>query len=236
MRKLLLFLILFISYQGFSQREQLKNLPNYDKKWVHFGFTVGLNTMDFDIQKSADFLNNNEVYAIENTRQVGFHIGPISSFRISDYLEFRALITLSFGQRDLTYWRLKDTLSPADGLSPQVMKIASTFLEFPLLLKYKAVRINNYAPYVIAGFNPKYDLAARKKIKPEEMPKVRLDNFDPSYELGFGIDFYLEYFRLSAELKYSAGIRNILIPDGTNYTNSVDKLSSRMIMFSLHFE
>ncbi len=236
MRKLVLLIILIGTLPLFAQREQLKNLPNYDRKRVHFGFTIGLNTMDFNILKSADFLNNNEIYAIETTRQVGFHIGPVSSFRITDHLEFRALITLSFGQRDLTYWRLKDTLSPADGLSPHVMKIASTFLEFPLLFKYKAIRINNYAPYVIGGINPKIDLAARKKIKPDEMPKIRLDNFDPSYELGFGIDFYLEYFRLSAEIKYSAGFRNILIPDGTNYTNSIDKLSSRMIMFSLHFE
>lgn len=236
MKKLLLFLILLIPYLGFAQREQLKNLPNYNKKWVHFGFTIGLNTMDFDIQKSADFLNNNEIYAIENTRQLGFHIGPVSSFRISDYLEFRALITLSFGQRDMNYWRLKDTLSPADGLDLHVMKIPSTYLEFPLLLKYKAIRINNYAPYVIGGFNPKIDLAARKKIKPEEMPKIRLNNFDPAVELGVGFDFYLEYFRLSAEIKYSTGIKNILVPDGTNYTNSIDKLSSRMIMFSLHFE
>lgn len=236
MKKLLLIIFLISSIPVFSQREQIKNLPNYNKKRVHFGFTIGLNTMDFDIQKSAAFLNNNEIYAIENTRQLGFHIGPISSFKITDHLEFRALITLSFGQRDLTYWRLKDTLSPADGLTPYVMKIASTFLEFPLLLKYKAIRINNYAPYIIGGINPKIDLAARKKIKPEEMPKVRLENFDPSYELGFGIDFYLEYFRLSAEIKYSAGFFNVLIPDGTNYTSSVDKMSSRMIMFSLHFE
>jgi len=236
MRKLLLIIFIVSSSQIFAQREQLKNLPQFDRKRVHFGFTIGLNTMDFNIQKSAAFLENNEIYAIENTRQVGFHIGPVSSFRINDYLNFRALITLSFGQRDLTYWRLKDTLSPADGLTPYTMKIASTFLEFPLLLKYKALRVNNFAPYVIGGFNPKIDLAARKKIKPNEMPKIRLENFDPSYEMGFGIDFYLEYFRLSVELKYSAGFKNILVPDDTNYTNSIDKMTSRMIMLSLHFE
>ncbi len=236
MKNLLLIIFLMSSLPVLGQREQLKNLPNYNRKRVHFGFTIGLNTMDFDIQKSANFLDNNEIYAIENQRQIGFHIGPVSSFRINDYLNFRALITLSFGQRDLNYWRLKDTLSPADGLSLHTMKIASTFLEFPLLLKYKAVRINNFAPYVIGGFNPKIDLAARKKIKPEEMPKIRLSNFDPAYELGFGIDFYLEYFRLSAEIKYSAGFKNVLVPDDTNYSSSIDKLSSRMIMFSLHFE
>ncbi len=236
MKKWFIVIICLFAYKGFAQREQLKNLPDFSKKNVHFGFTIGLNTMDFDIQKSANFLDNNEIYAIENQRQIGFHIGPVTSFRINDYLNFRALITLSFGQRDLNYWRLKDTLSPADGLSLHTMKIASTFWEFPLLLKYKAVRINNFAPYVIGGFNSKIDLSARKKIKPEEMPKIRLNNFDPAYELGFGIDFYLEYFRLSTEIKYSAGFKNVLVPDDTNYTKSIDKLSSRIIMFSLHFE
>lgn len=236
MRKIFLIITVFYSFQLFAQRQQVKNLPNYDRKKLHFGFTVGLNSMDFIIKKSADFLSNETVYAIENQPQVGFHIGPISNLRLGEHFDLRLLINLSFGQRDLSYWTIKDTNASSPKLALHTMKIASTFLEFPLLLKYKAVRVNNFSPYLIGGINPKLDLAARKKIKDEEMPKIRLENKDLYYEVGFGIDFYLTYFKLSTELKYSAGIMDVLVRDNTPYTSSIDKMNSRMIMFSLHFE
>jgi len=239
MRRFFLVIFLLVPILVIAQRSMPKNLPNYDRKKLHFGFTVGLNTMDFTIQKADDFLNNsvnNNIYAIENQAKLGFHIGPVSNLRLGEFFDLRLLINLSFGQRDLTYWVVQDTSAANIQLTPHTMKIASTFIEFPLLLKYKALRVNNYSPYLIAGINPKIDLAARKKIKEEEMPKIRLSNRDIYYELGFGIDFYLTYFKLSTEIKYSAGIMDVLVRDDTEYTSTIKKMNSRMIMFSLHFE
>ncbi|OQY03441.1 MAG: hypothetical protein B6I20_05000 [Bacteroidetes bacterium 4572_117] len=234
MRSLLLIMILLGSITLSAQRSKPKNLPSYDSKWLHFGFTIGLNIMDFNIQKADDFFDNTKnsnIYAIENQPQLGFHIGPISNLRLSEFLDLRALINLSFGQRDLSYWTVNNSQPTL-----HTMKIASTFIEFPLILKYKALRVNNYSPYLIGGVNPKIDLAARKKIKEEEMPKIRLSNFDVYYELGFGIDFYLTYFKFSTEIKYSAGIMDVLERDNTEYTGTIKKMNSRMIMLSFHFE
>ena len=121
-------------------------------------------------------------------------------------------------------------------LDSHTMKIASTFIEFPIQIKYKSVRINNFCPYLIAGINPKIDFAARKKINEEEMPKIRLKNMDLYYEFGFGIDFYLTYFKLSTELKYGVGLMNMIEPDNTQFTSAIKKMNSRMIMLSFHFE
>ncbi len=239
MRRFLLIIFLFGSISLYAQRSSPKNLPNYDHKRVHFGFTIGLNAMDFNIQKADNFLDNsinNNIYAIENQPTVGFHIGPVSNFRLSEYLDLRMLINLSFGQRDLTYWTVDDTTVANIQLSPTTMKIASTFIEFPLLLKYKSARINNYSPYLVTGINPKIDLAARKKINPAEMPKIKLSNFDVYYELGFGIDFYLLYFKLSTEIKYGVGVMDVLVRDNTEYTSTIKKMNSRMFMLSFHFE
>lgn len=239
MKKVFLVIFLLGSVVVTAQRTTPQNLPNYDRKKLHFGFTVGLNTMDFAIQKADDFFNNsvnNNIYAIENQGKLGFHIGPVSSLRLGEYFDLRLLINLSFGQRDLTYWVVQDTTAANIQLTPHTMKIASTFIEFPLLLKYKALRVNNYSPYLIAGINPKIDLAARKKIKEEEMPKIRLTNRDIYYEMGIGIDFYLLYFKLSTELKYSVGMADVLVRDNTEYTSTIKKMNSRIFMISLHFE
>jgi hypothetical protein len=62
-------------------------------------------------------------------------------------LNLRFLPGLSFGERQLYYnipvWET-DYYQPL-----QYYSIKSTFLDFPLLIKYKARRINNDRPYII---------------------------------------------------------------------------------------
>ncbi|MBN1251736.1 MAG: PorT family protein [Bacteroidales bacterium] len=238
MKKIIIIIIISLSTNVFAQREQPKNLQNFDNKWLHFGFTVGTNIMDFTIVNADNFFDETEVnyiYGIENQPSVGFHLGPVSNLRLGEYFDLRFLIDLSFGQRNLTYY-FADTTSGTRELSSKTMKIASTFIEFPLHIKYKSVRINNFRPYLIAGLNPKLDLAARKKIKEEEMPKIRLKNMDLYYEFGFGIDFYLTYFKFSTEIKYGIGLFDIIEPDNTQFTSSIERMNSRMLMLSFHFE
>ena len=235
---ILFFIISFTTLAQYKQQQQ-KNLPDYDYKRLHFGFTVGTNIMDFGIVKADNFFSTSEfsqVYAIENQPNVGFILGPVSNLRLGEYFDLRLLINLSFGQRNLNYLLIEDTTAANPVLTKHTMQIPSTYLEFPLLLKYKAMRINNYRPYLIAGVNPKVDLAARKKIKQEEMPKIRLKNLDVAWEVGAGIDFYLPYFKFSTELKYSGGIMNIVVPDGTQYSGAIKKMNSNIWTISLHFE
>ena len=229
-------LLLALPRTGKAQREKVKNLPTYDHKPIHWGFSLGLNTMDFLIHPSEAFLGNTQIYSVENQKMAGFHLGPIANFRLGYYWDFRTLILLSFGQRNLEYMVREDTAGSGSPFYKEEMEIESTFLEFPLLLKYKAARMNNFRPYIIGGATPKIDLAARKKIKESELPQVRLKNWDIYYEAGLGADFYLPYFKLSAEIKYGAGLMNVMRPDQTAYTGTLDKLQSRMLMFSFHFE
>jgi len=227
-----------------SQNKKVMLYPNgdvrYDRKFLHFGFTVGLNTADFYMRNSDNFFNTtqmNEIYSIENKQRVGFHLGPISNFRLAEYLDLRFLITLSFCQRDLQYTIIKDTSTKQNiEFETHTMKLSSTFIEFPLLLKYKAKRINNFRPYVIGGMSYKLDLASKKKIPYNELPKIRLNQPDLYYEVGLGMDFYNSFFKLSVELKYGAGIYNVAVPDVTQYSQTFKYLKSNVYMLSLHFE
>ncbi len=238
MKKYLIILFLSIYVQVFAQKEVVKNQPNFDKKRIHFGFTIGITTMDFTIKNSDDFFRMDsigKIYSIQNQSTFGFTLGPITNFRLGEYLDLRALINFNFGQRNLQYLQI-DTIKNDISFNTHTMQIASTFMEFPILIKYKAARLNNFRPYIIAGINPKFDLAARKKIKEEELPKIRLKQFDLYYDVGAGVDFYLPYFKLSIELKYSAGFYNIMETDNTEYTRAINKLSSKMWILSFHFE
>ena len=63
-------------------------------------------------------------------------------------------------------------------------------------------------------------------------------------EVGFGCDFYLPFFKLIPELKFSFSPLNILQKERKDlldanylkYTQSLDKAVAKMIVFSFYFE
>jgi len=237
---IIILFILFGISSGFSQKwNNIQNLKYHDQKKLHFGFTIGLNTSDFYIRNSDTFFDTaviKEIYSIENSQAPGFHLGPISNLRLGKHLDLRLLINLSFTQRDLQYLRLREDQNGVEYFSSHTMKLSSTFLEFPLLLKFKSKRIQNYRVYLIGGVNPRIDLAAKKKIPEEFMPMIRLYQPDIYGEFGSGIDFYLPYFKFSTELKMGVGLGNMAVPDNTEFTGAMKYLKSKIFLLSFHFE
>ena len=71
-----------------------------------------------------------------------------------------------------------------------------------------------------------------------------LRKFDFMIEVGFGCDFYLPYFKLIPELKFAFSPLDVLRKDRSDlldanylkFTQSVDRVASKMIILSLYFE
>ena len=233
-RNLIFITLLIVCVQSLAQREKPYNLPYLDDHRWHFGYSLGLNSFDFMIRPSDNHLINSKgdsVFAVEVKRYVGFNINMISNLKLSKYLDVRFLPGFNFGQRTLDYKYKK-----RGEFYKQSMLIESTFIDLPIDFKYKAERINNWRPFLIGGGSVRYDLSHQKKISPEDMPKIRLRPFDVFYEVGMGVDFFLEYFMFGVELKGSWGVRNIVAYDNTCFTDYYRKLNSRMLLLSFHFE
>ncbi len=232
MRKLFFILLLLISTNGFAQQNKMLNYQKIDMKNFHFGYTLGFNTMDFDIYRTQKALVNDTFPEI-NRLSPGIDIGIVTNFKITSYLDFRFLPGISLGQRNVLFYDKEDNAFSE-------MKIGSTFINLPFILKFKSKRINNYRPYLVGGANIRYDMARNKDFNASEEIYIKLMPFDFYYEAGFGIDFYLPYFKFSTEIKYSVGNLNVLSPDKHDsypgYVNSLDKLKSRMVILSFHFE
>jgi len=214
-----------------AQRRSPENLPKLDLQAAHFGYSLGLNMMGFTIRPSAAYYLMDTVYAIEAGHYVGFNINMIANVRLANYLDLRFLPGLMFGQRDMDYKLLED-----GSFRRHTMMIESTFLDFPILLKYKAARLNNFRPFLIGGGSFRVDLAAQRKVDPSEYPKIRLKPIDAYYEVGVGADFFLEYFMFGVELKGSFGIFNMVRYDNSEYTMAYSRLNSKMLVLSFHFE
>ncbi|MDP2890720.1 MAG: porin family protein [Bacteroidota bacterium] len=248
------FYILFfltIGLNTLAQRQMVRNLTTFDDKRLHFGFTLALNALDFDIDhyqtmdENPNFLDetiwgenidgNRQIRADISTLTPGFTVGIVTNLRMTEYLDLRFLPGMSFGERKLVYNIPVEDNNSGD---TDFYSIKSTFLDFPLLVKYKSKRMNNQRPYLIGGVAYRIDIS---KTGQEDL--VRLKPFSSSVEVGVGWDSYLQFFRLSTELKFSFGLSNVLDegPKLTSsqpkvYTNALSKLTSNMFIFSFHFE
>lgn len=224
---------LLFSFALKAQKEFALNYQEIDHKVIHFGFTVGFNTMDFGIKPSMMANGTDTLIPELNNLSPGFHVAVVSSLRLSDNFDFRFLPGISLGQRNVLFYN-------KDGSLDTKMVIESTFIDLPFIIKYKADRIKNYRPYLIGGVNIRNDMARNKEFNEDEKIFIKLKPFDIYYEVGFGLDFYLTFFKLSTELKYSIGTRDVVSddasPDYPQYANSIDSFKSRMFMVSFHFE
>ena len=200
------------------------NLPYVDQKLIHFGFLLGINTMDFRVTPKDS--------ARVSTLEPGFTVGIISDLRLNRYLNLRFIPTLHFGERQLNFFRKNGSDS---------LNISSIPICFPVYLKYSAERTGNYRPYLIWGAGVSFDLETNSN---SDIP-VTLNPLDFYTEFGAGCDIYFSFFKLAPELKYSIGFDNILVPSdqrfglspaNQRYSKALSALTSRMITLSFNFE
>ena len=232
MKKILIFLLLMSSFSSFGQRHKKpQNLPRYDFKKIHFGFTLGINSLNFNINKNKNFLENDTLLSTLSQDQKGFNLGIVSNLRLGRYTDLRFIPTLVFGERILNY-----QFNETSNLNLNDKRIESTLLDFPISLKYKSERYNNFRTYVMCGIKYSLDIASQSEIDDEGQELVKLNNHDLMLEGGFGIDFYLQYFKFSPQIKISHGIINILSKDNTLYTQTLNNLKTSSWMLSFTFE
>lgn len=228
--------IMVLAGNTFAQRREIiKNLPKYDRQVVHFGFILGINTMNFVVKQNPNLKNFDSVYVIQTQPEAGFTLGIVSNLHLGNNFDLRFLPGLSFGTRNIEY-TLRTTYNGQTVTAPFVKKVESTILEFPLLLKFKSNRYGNMRAYIIGGGRYSLDLASQAKVPDDGKQSIKLYRSDYQYEIGFGFDFYLEYFKFSPEIKVAYGLRDMLKRENHLFSQSVDALRSKCIFISFTFE
>jgi hypothetical protein len=230
---ILLLVFVLLPIFAFGQIQKPKNSSTYDEKLIHFGFSLGFNTMDFKITPSQSHFAKDSLNPSVSVLYPGINIQIVTNLRPSKYFDIRFLPGVSFGQRVVVYYKNNVVYN-------NQQRLESSFLEFPLLLKFKGDRLNNVRPYIIGGLNFRYDLAGKKEFDDQKPIYIRIKRPDLYYEFGSGMDFYLPYFKLSIELKLSKGISDVLVkeaaPGHPEYYNAIEKMKSQIWVLAFHFE
>lgn len=251
-----------------AQKKGPLNLPFYDNEPYHYGFILGYNQMLLSINYIDDYQNvihpstelpsndvlpgtndiflgsDFKVYDINPQMTHGFTVGIVGNLRLANHFDLRLIPSLSFGERKIIYQIMslqKDLVSDEITEVPRSITSTthSTFVEFPLQVKFRSKRFYNSAAYIIAGANYKIDMASQKKNYDADSgrPKtLSVNRHDIAAEVGAGFDFYTGYFKMGIELKMSYGLLNVARNDNYMFTNSFDSLKNKTFQLSFTFE
>jgi len=236
MKKLLLYILLFTGLcahaqfgtQIFSKRPII-NLENFDKQRVHWGYFLGFNSYDF----KWDYIKDPKI-DIEVKKTTGFNVGLVGNLRIFEYLDLRFEPGLYYTQRDLMFRNVEGTISE------QLREVKSTYIHFPLLLKFSAKRTGNIKPYILGGVSRSLNLSSNYNTKDDNITgqKFRMKQWTNYYEIGAGIDIYFEYFKFSPSIRGVFSLNDELIRDkdpNSAYTGNIESMKTRGIFVNFTF-
>ncbi len=225
--------ILGVGMRADAQFRDNINLPDHDQKFYHLGIALIYNNSHFQVTPHPNLLQSDSVLSVNPENTGGFGLAGMHTFNINPHIEFRIVFPeLMFSYKNLTY----ATTFPSGKPTTATKQVESILLGFPLQVKFLSDRMDNFRFYVLGGINYQYDLASNATArKADDLVKLNTTNW--SLETGIGFQFFFPVFILSPELKISDGIINIHHRDpNLIYSSTIDKLKSRMIVFSLIFE
>lgn len=234
MKKLFLYIALFAGLAAHAQfgtqvfsKDPIINLENFDKQRVHWGYFLGFNSYDFKF----DYINNPGV-DMQVTRSTGFNVGLVGNLRIIEYIDIRFEPGLYYTQRDLVFPEIEDEFD-------RLREVKSTYIHFPLLLKFSSKRTGNIRPYLVGGFSRTLNLSSNYNAKDDNYSgRFRMKQWTSNYELGVGIDVYFEFFKFSPSIRGVFGLEDELIRDNdpnSEYTGNIGAMKTRGIFVNFTF-
>ncbi len=224
--------LVLCTVQATAQKEIFRR--NHEDLTYYFGLTLGYNTSYLQLSKSQKFLQSDSVLSADPGSSGGIAMGLMATARLSDHFQARINPQLIIGGSKFISFKLGSMKPGEQSLQNQVLP--STLVSFPLQLKFNSDRIGNFRTYLLGGIKYDIDLSSNSTARNAE-DLIKLKRYDFGYELGLGFNFYLPFVTISPEIKISNGLSNIHSLDpALKYSNTLDRILSRMIVFSLHFE
>lgn len=233
LRKQIILLFLVLITLSSTAQDDLKR-PEHDNLPYYFGLTFGYANMNLHTEKDPRFLQYDSVLSVEPGSSGGFSAGLLATLKVSNRFEVRIAPQLTIGgAKTFTY-----SLNYPNSNETEIEKktLTSTLFTFPLQVKFNSDRIKNFRVYMLGGLSYDMDLASNSNERNAE-DLIKLKKNDYAVEAGVGFNFFLNFVTLSPEIKFRNGLTNIHDRDpDLKFSNVLDKLQSRMIVFSLNIE
>lgn len=235
LRNILLFSIVLTSVTVGAKplNDHVMNRPYADSRAWHLGFSVGMQFQDLHFAHTGivDY-DGTQWFLDQPSTSPGFCVNGLVDLRLSKFFNVRFNPGLYFGSKAIE-------MREVNGEQKARQSLKSTYLVFPVDLKFSSVRFRNSRPYISAGLMPSFDLTAGKG------EYIRLKATDLYLTFGLGCDFYLPFFKFIPEIKFCFGLLDVMQhkrpdlvddPQTMRFTNAVKKATSSMFVLTFYFE
>jgi len=232
MRKkvILVFLLFSICTSIFAQRERVENLPTFDKRKIHYGFYLGVNQNDFKLNLRNSTIQNANITVEPSS---GFNVGLIADLRLHKNLNLRLEPGLITNSKNIYFNHIATQRD-------RVREVSSTFLHVPLVLKFSTDRYKNIRPYLLAGVSYDYNFSSNEQNQDDNSAgQFRMQTHNFMYEVGIGIDIYLNFFKFSPSIRGVFAMNNEIKYDddpNSQWTAPVNFMGTRGIFLNFAFE
>ena len=241
-----MFTLCLTALMAMAQERKVQNKPYTDLRPLHLGILVGINLQDIELEnvgpqsilQEDGTMKTQTIVCDDDKWNAGFSVGVLADLRISQHLNLRFTPTMHFGAKHLTFYNMTE-LTAEGRLTELTQDMKTTYMSFPLDLKFSAERWNNYRPYIIAGVNQLVNLTSKNQ------DYLQLKRADTMIEVGLGCDLYLPFFKLIPELKFCYSLTNAIdwrhadeLQDTNKrmYANAVKSGQTKMIVLTFYFE
>lgn len=220
--------------QLFSKKKVLNDASGgngqIDNNILTWGYFLGFNSYDFK------FTYNTNADAIQLKPSTGFNVGLVGDVKLNNYMNLRLEPGIFFTTRNIEYPESYGLTS----ISDRNREIKSSYVHIPLLLKIGTKRINNIKPFIVGGFSTSLNLSSNQDNPDDNSSnQFRMKKTTYYYELGFGVDFYLYYFKFTPSIRGVFALNDELVRDvdpNSPWTSNIQSMKSRGIFINFTFQ
>jgi hypothetical protein len=227
---IVLLLFLVSAHEAYTQGigYKRKHLEYYDDKPIHYGILFAVPFTRFNLTHNSDYLTKDSAYLIESPTQAAFRMGFTINAFLNDRFDLRTTPSVSLYDRQVKY-------SYAGGVTKSE-KRESTWIELPLLLKYKSERRQNSRMYLVAGVTLGIETNVKRNRGGASSGKLDTKTSDFTLDYGIGFEQFFEYFKFTPELRFSHGLSNVFMPNKNSLGTGINKMTTHTVTLYLNFE
>jgi hypothetical protein len=230
--KVILGILLFLCFsvqEALSQGQgyRRKHLEHYDDKPIHYGILFAVPFTRYAIRHNEDFMAKDSAFLIQSPTKAAFRMGFTVNAYLNERFDLRTTPSVSLYDRQVKY-------SYPSG-AERSEKRESTWIEIPLLLKYKSQRRVNTRMYMVAGMTMAIETNVGSR-RASKAGTLNTKSSDFTIDYGIGYEQFFEFFKFAPELRFSHGIGNIFHTSPTSLGKGIGSLRTHTVTLYLNFE
>ncbi|MEO0470211.1 MAG: porin family protein [Bacteroidota bacterium] len=201
----------------------------FDFKRFNLGFQMGLNQNRYNLKDQIQICEDGIcLEQINMIPKVGMTLGMITNYNLHDQVSLRFIPSVSLEQRDFDYFF-------DDSPQPVIRKIEAAYFNMPFMVQFKTKYYKRSRIFVNLGAQVGLNLNSNKKVLDDpDLLKIKKQDF--SLVIGGGINLYGDRIKLSPEIRYTAGLTNVYVPENTTHATAISQLFSQVLAFIVNFE